>query len=451
MDEIRWRGLTHQEIYDRVWAGPGHVASADAQGMWGRIQDQLAGIDQELTTATSNLGDGWEGTTAAEAAQNLSLLGSWVTQAVRNASKTGAALDTQAEYVATMRNNLPPPPEPAFTPDLLPNPFGLPTPAGGILEDLQALDVRNAELNQQAVQVMETYTANSANNKPHIHPFAAPITVTAGSTESPGFFDRITAAVQRTAAAIAASGAQATAGALGGPAVVAGAAAGAAAGIPLPGAGGAAGGPAGGGPSGPGAPGTPIPGPLVPGGGPGTAPGRVPGTVPGGGTGTGPGGPGTAPGRVPGGVPGGTVPVPGRPGGGLPTGDPIIRGPNGGPATGPAGVPGGRIPSIPGSTIPGGFPGTSGLPGSGGGPGGTGEPGRGAASPTTPGSTAPGSTTGRTPGPGYVPGAGMGGGVGGQSREHRRPSYLIDDTDAFGDDRWFTPAVITPDDPLPRR
>jgi hypothetical protein len=46
-----------------------------------------------------------------------------------------------------------------------------------------------------------------------------------------------------------------------------------------------------------------------------------------------------------------------------------------------------------------------------------------------------------------------GGGMSAEDRDHRRPDYLIDDTDAFADDRWFTPAVITPDDmpPLPRR
>ena len=44
------------------------------------------------------------------------------------------------------------------------------------------------------------------------------------------------------------------------------------------------------------------------------------------------------------------------------------------------------------------------------------------------------------------------GGYGAQEREHRRPEYLVDDTDAFADDRWFTPAVITPDDmPPPHR
>jgi hypothetical protein len=42
-----------------------------------------------------------------------------------------------------------------------------------------------------------------------------------------------------------------------------------------------------------------------------------------------------------------------------------------------------------------------------------------------------------------------GGAMSAQGRDRRRPDYLIDDTDAFADDRWFTPAVITPDDVPP--
>jgi hypothetical protein len=34
--------------------------------------------------------------------------------------------------------------------------------------------------------------------------------------------------------------------------------------------------------------------------------------------------------------------------------------------------------------------------------------------------------------------------------EHRRPSYLVDDTDAFADDRWFPPPVIGADVPASR-
>ena len=52
-------------------------------------------------------------------------------------------------------------------------------------------------------------------------------------------------------------------------------------------------------------------------------------------------------------------------------------------------------------------------------------------------------------GPMYPPmAAGMGAG---SERERRRPDYLLDDSDAFTDDRWFPPAVITPDDSPPVR
>jgi hypothetical protein len=52
-------------------------------------------------------------------------------------------------------------------------------------------------------------------------------------------------------------------------------------------------------------------------------------------------------------------------------------------------------------------------------------------------------------GPLYPPmAAGMGAGA---ERERRRPDYLLDDSDAFADDRWFPPSVITPDDAPPPR
>ncbi|WP_214404606.1 PPE domain-containing protein [Pseudonocardia lacus] len=417
MDDIRWRGLTHQEIYDQVWSGPGHVASADAQGMWVDVRNQLIDIDNDLRAATRGLGEGWEGTTAAEAARNLSLLGSWVTQAVESAVKTGAALDTQAEYVAAMRRNLPPPAEGSPIAEAAESEIYVLGVPPSTLQDWHAQDAQRAELANQAVQVMETYTSNSARNKPHIHPFATPITVTAAPTDGGGFLPPINTGAAAPSIPVGAGGA-------GG-----GVGPGAAGGFPVP----------------------VTPGPLVPGGGPA---GRGPGgsTVPGSGV-PGPGAPGRAPipGTVPG--PGRTGPgqgVPGRPGGGFPPGDPIIRGPAGAPT---GSVPGGgRIPGapIPGSTIPGGIPGSA-IPGTGG-PGsavpGTGSPGAGG-----PGTAAAGSGTqaASTRSPGYIPGAGFGAGVGAQSREHRRPSYLVDDSGAFADDRWFTAPVITPFDVLPRR
>jgi hypothetical protein len=45
----------------------------------------------------------------------------------------------------------------------------------------------------------------------------------------------------------------------------------------------------------------------------------------------------------------------------------------------------------------------------------------------------------------------LGSGAGAVDREHRRPDYLVDDGDAFADDRWFPPPVIGADDPTPPR
>jgi hypothetical protein len=39
----------------------------------------------------------------------------------------------------------------------------------------------------------------------------------------------------------------------------------------------------------------------------------------------------------------------------------------------------------------------------------------------------------------------MGAGGGSHGGEHRRPGWLVDDSGAFDDNRWFPPAVLTPD------
>jgi hypothetical protein len=124
----------------------------------------------------------WEGSAVEQVERNLNLLQSWVDQAVRNAAKTGAFLETQAQHVSTMRNNLPPPPS-SEDPEVPIVYSGEPGVAInlGMLDDWQPQDSRRIELAHQAVQVMETYTTSSAQNKPHMHAFATPIAVTTES------------------------------------------------------------------------------------------------------------------------------------------------------------------------------------------------------------------------------------------------------------------------------
>jgi hypothetical protein len=118
-------------------------------------------------------------------------------------------------------------------------------------------------------------------------------------------------------------------------------------------------------------------------------------------------------------------------------------------------VPGGGS-AAPGTRIPapGGFDPGGGLP-----PGGR-------PAPEPPGARVPAETTAR-PVPTGAPAAPRPAGLGpigapffpplaagygaGSERERRRPDYLLDDSDAFADDRWFPPPVITPDDAPPPR
>ena len=40
MNDVRWEGLTHEEIYARVQQGPGRTASSDAEAAWGTVESR---------------------------------------------------------------------------------------------------------------------------------------------------------------------------------------------------------------------------------------------------------------------------------------------------------------------------------------------------------------------------------------------------------------------------
>ncbi|HYH28753.1 MAG TPA: hypothetical protein VD903_00060, partial [Pseudonocardia sp.] len=124
----------------------------------------------------------------------------------------------------------------------------------------------------------------------------------------------------------------------------------------------------------------------------------------------------------------------------------------------PGGVPGdvrepaGRVPAVGGdqdrALPPGGSRATPEPPGRATAVGD--RPGAGVAEPAARGPAPRPSATGHLGGM-YPPPLATGAAAAGQGQEHRRPDYLLDDTDAFADDRWFPPAVITPDHVPPIR
>ena len=68
MSDVRWEGLTHEEIYARVQQGPGRLASADAEAAWATVESTIRAVDDQLTRAVKQIGVDWQGA-AADAVQ----------------------------------------------------------------------------------------------------------------------------------------------------------------------------------------------------------------------------------------------------------------------------------------------------------------------------------------------------------------------------------------------
>lgn len=466
MTGVRWEGLAHQEIWDRVMTGPGHLASSDAEGAWIDAEIRLKIIDQRLAAETARIAGGWEGTAAEATRDGLTPLGAWVLDATASARNAADALNGQQEQVVWVRSNLPRPDAPVS--EQAPISLNDPGLDPYFLEDWQAADVRRTELADQAVHVMNTYTANSTDlQHTLLAPWSTPpvVTVDVASTAPAG----VGSAAAGSGTAAGAGGSSwagvGGGGGTGGPWFGAdvGASAATASGTP----GGAVPGRADGVGSAPGA---------VPVGAAGTA---IAGRGPTGGTEvgrTGIGAAGRGDGAAPGGTPGvGISPAPGRtttgPGGGAAAFRPVVpraperavpppswrtdptigRGAGTGTGSGTGSGIGSRWAAeaggsraAAGGAMPGGGPSAAGPR-----PWAESTGGRGAVS-FTPGEAGTGTRAG-TGHSGVLP-IGAGAGTGAGEREHSRPSYLVDDSDAFADDRWVSDGVITPDNgPPPRR
>lgn len=430
MSDIRWEGLTHDEIYAAVHKGPGAAVSTPAEDAWKETEALILRIDERIASAMAASQASWEGSAADATRSAMTPLGQWALDAARSAKLTAGAVTGQGLQANYVRENMPEPvtdQRNAMIGDALTDP----TYIFHGLDDLQAVEEDGANRAARAVELMNTYTDNSAVNRQFWVPAPFP--------------PQVTVVTDVAAAGAAAPGAT---------------------GVPTPPADVAPPPPPGVPPVPPGVvppvpPGTPptapptaqvpvapVPPPVVPQARPerGDRPGAGPPAAP-----AFPAGPGRQP-------PAGSTPpvgpgtgVPGRPGGGP---RPVVPGPSR-----PAPPPSWRDVLPGGSTAPGTrFPGPGGavpdqpLP-----------LGARSATPEPPGARPAGEPAARAVAPGS-PAPARPGGIGGlypplaagmtaaQERERRRPDYLLDDSDAFVDDRWFTPAVITPDDaPPPRR
>ncbi len=460
MSDVRWEGFSHEEIYSRVQQGPGPLASADAEAAWSTVESTIRTVDAQLTRAVKQIGAGWQGR-AAEAVQGgMTVMSNWALDAAGDASLTKNGISAQAEQAGRLRSAMPPPRTAEWNrvvQEEVPG-VGLVSAMG----DLGALEEQMADDHAVAVEMMNRYSSQSSDNQRLMNYWTQPPTVvveaaSARSTTSTAPLAAAGAIGARSGAGGVRTGSPADGSSSGRDVDPSSTAAPAAVGFPdtagaapSSGRGGAAPpaeiGPPNGERSGR------VGSAAVPGRAPGVAdpyantPVGRRGTVPG--TATDRGGPAAGPrtstipvgvhpgvdGRAPGAagrwprsdssVGGAVRPVvpgpPARPGGGADW----RTGLRAAPATPldiaepPAGVP--RTPA----------PGVGEPP-----PRATGPAAEAAAERVAAGRSA-------SAGHGILP---MGGAVRPMEQAHARAAYLIDDTDAFADDRWFPPPVISGD------
>ena len=408
MKGVRWEGFSHDEIYARVQQGSGRAASADAEAAWSTVESTIRAVDEQLTRAVRQIGVSWEGASADRVHGGMTVMSSWALDAAGDALLTRNGIAAQADEAAFVRTHMPPPRTAEWN-----QAMGQVLAAEGYvpaIADLGALEDRMANDHARAVELMNQYSIRSVDNQKLMNYWTPPPTVVVEAV-APG------AQPAQVGTGTAASHG-ATPGGMAAPAVDASATA-----------------------PGPGAVAAPPVVRSVP-------PGQA-----------------APPGRT---VPGAAVrpssPVP-TPGGGAAPGRPSTGAVPPGSTTGPGPAGGGRsvvpvpparsLPTAPADPLPGGAPRATGaVPVPGRGPVAEPIPG-GLARPPAEGVAARGVTadpgthapSGRGPTPmgsGFVP---LAGAVRPADHEHRRPDYLLDDTDAFADGRWFPPAVISGDDP----
>jgi hypothetical protein len=468
VSDVRWKGFSHQEIFDAVRQGPGAAISTSAVGAWTRTEALITQIDQRITAAINGSRAGWEGRAADVTRSAMTPLGQWALDAANDAKITASAVETQGAQAEELRAQMPPPLTAEQNAEMQ-RALTDPTYIFHGLDDMQRIEEQAANEAARAVELMDQYTNNSYENRRNMDFWTFPPQVTVVTDPvgpgpgGPGVLGVPGPGVPGPVAPAPTAPAEVLPPAPGATPPPPGAAVPPGVTPPVPpGAPGAA----------PGAPSaTPVPSaavPPLPGQPPGAnAPGPGPAVSP---TQTPPAVPPapTAPGGPPGGAPppGSVIPTgpgavpPGRPGGTTPGGvRPVVPGPPPRATPQPSWrdvIPNGSGTRDPGARIP--APGVidadRALPP--GGRAGVEPPGARPVAEQAPRPAAAAVSTGARPGfpgamgPMYPPmAAGMGGA--GAERERRRPDYLLDDSDAFADDRWFPPAVITPDDGPPVR
>jgi PPE family len=180
--DVRWRGYTHQELYDAINSGPGAGASSAPASRWGAISTALGEIGDDLTNGLAASAAGWSGAAANRAYSGIAQLARWADEAHTSADYMRTSTEVQADYITKARSDMPPPVKvPRRGPsDLL---SGLVQLFFGQI-DAEIIEAAQDAAANRAFEVMSTYETNTAANTASLHGFQAPPQVVAPAVPS---------------------------------------------------------------------------------------------------------------------------------------------------------------------------------------------------------------------------------------------------------------------------
>ncbi len=172
MVEHRWQGYSHEELYERIHAGPGAAASHTSIERWAGVSAALSEINDDLHRGISKSGAHWQGKAAEQAAAGMNPLAAWADGARGGADVMRYSAELQADHIAKARADMPAPVQvTAEQPGALIT--GITHLFGGQTDhEKQEAAADSAE--RRAREVMATYASSTTANTSTLGQFSQP-------------------------------------------------------------------------------------------------------------------------------------------------------------------------------------------------------------------------------------------------------------------------------------
>ena len=180
MADHRWQGYSHQELYERINAGPGPSASFASMQRWQGVSAALTEINDDLHNGITLSGARWQGKASEMAQAGLNPIAAWADSARTGADVMRYSAELQAGHISKARADMPPPVKvTAEQPGALVT--GLTHLFGG-QTDHEKQEAAQDAAERRAREVMSTYASSTTANTSTLGQFSQPPQLQISST-----------------------------------------------------------------------------------------------------------------------------------------------------------------------------------------------------------------------------------------------------------------------------